>query len=40
MRDNKPLELEALRYIESKVARYGYEYEEMNYDRNDMNPES
>lgn len=30
--DNKPLELEALLYVESMVARYGYLYVVMNYD--------
>jgi hypothetical protein len=31
--DNKPLELEALNYIESLVARYGYTYFNPNYDK-------
>lgn len=30
--DNKPMELEALCYIESLVARYGYQYAELNSD--------
>lgn len=30
--DTKPLELEALNEIESKVARYGYKYARINYD--------
>ena len=32
--DTKPLELEALNYIESLVARYGYTYFNPNYDEN------
>lgn len=31
--DNKPLEHEALNYIESRVASYGYDYADPNYDR-------
>lgn len=30
--DTKPLELEALNELESKVARYGYKYARINYD--------
>lgn len=31
--DNKPLELEALNYVESKVASYGYSYADPNFDK-------
>ena len=33
MIDNKPLELEALQYVQSLVARYGFNYADPNYDQ-------